>query len=216
MKINNFMIFGDSYSTHKNHIPDGFAYYYADEGRNEGRDEQKMLVEQTWWWQFKERTGATLVHNNSWSGSTIGYTGYSGDCSKTSSFICRYDKLVDSGFFKDNDIDTVLVFGGTNDDWSGAPLGEMKFSDFKREDLFSVLPAICYFMTRLKSDLPNANVVFIANCGIKKEIVECMKKIAEKLDVKVVELSDIDKQHSHPTILGMTQICDQIIAQLDV
>ena len=216
MKINNFMIFGDSYSTHKNHIPDGFAYYYADEGRNEGRDEQKMRAHETWWWQFKERTGANLVHNNSWSGSTIGYTGYSGDCSKTSSFICRYDKLVDSGFFKENDIDTVLVFGGTNDDWSEAPLGEMKFSDFKREDLFSVLPAICYFMTRLKSDLPNANIVFIANCGIKKEIVECMKKAAEKLGVKVVELSDIDKQHSHPTILGMTQICDQIIAQLDV
>lgn len=216
MKINNFMIFGDSYSTHKNHIPEGFAYYYADEGRDAGRDEQKMRAQETWWWQFKERTGVTLVHNNSWSGSTIGYTGYSGDCSKTSSFICRYDKLADTGFFKDNDIDTVLVFGGTNDDWSGAPLGEMKFSDFKREDLFSVLPAICYFMTRLKSDLPNANVVFIANCGIKKEIVECMKKAAEKLDVKVVELSDIDKQHSHPTILGMTQICDQIIAQLDV
>ena len=214
--MKNFMIFGDSYSTHKNHIPEGYVYYYADEGRNEGRPEQKMLVEQTWWWQIKEKTGANLVHNNSWSGSTIGYTGYSGDCSKTSSFICRYDKLADTGFFKDNDIDTVLVFGGTNDDWSGAPLGEMKFSDFKREDLFSVLPAICYFMTRLKSDLPNANVVFIANCGIKKEIVECMKKAAEKLDVKVVELSDIDKQHSHPTILGMTQICDQIIAQLDV
>lgn len=216
MKIKNFMIFGDSYSTHKNHIPDGYVYYYADEGRDEGRDEQKMSAQETWWWQFKEKTGANLVQNNSWSGSTIGYTGYGGDCSKTSSFICRYEKLFDAGFFKENEIDTVLVFGGTNDDWSGAPLGEMKFSDFKREDLFSVLPAICYFMTRLKSDLPNANVVFIANCGIKKEIVECMKKAAEKLDVKVVELSDVDKQHSHPTILGMTQICDQIIAQLDV
>ena len=106
--MKNFMIFGDSYSTHKNHIPDGYAYYYADEGRNEGRPEQKMLVEQTWWWQIKEKTGANLVHNNSWSGSTIGYTGYSGDCSKTSSFICRYEKLFDSGFFNENEIQYLI------------------------------------------------------------------------------------------------------------
>ena len=107
-----------------------------------------MLVEQTWWGQIKEKTGATLVHNNSWSGSTIGYTGYSGDCSKTSSFICRYEKLFDSGFFNENEIDTIFVFGGTNDAWADAPLGEIKYTDIKREDLFSVLPAICYLAAR--------------------------------------------------------------------
>lgn len=214
--MKNFMIFGDSYSTHKNHIPEGYVYYYADEGRDEGRDEQKMLAEQTWWWQLKERTGANLVHNNSWSGSTIGYTGYGGDCSKTSSFICRYEKLFDAGFFKENDIDTILVFGGTNDDWSGAPLGEMKFSDFKREDLFSVLPAICYLMSRLKSDLPEVKTVFIINCGLRSEITECMKKAAEHLGASVVELSDVEKQHSHPTVLGMKQICEQVATQLEI
>ncbi len=216
MGIKNFVIFGDSYSTHKNHIPEGYVYYYADEGRDEARPEQKMRAEQTWWWQFKERTGANLVHNNSWSGSTIGYTGYGGDCSKTSSFICRYEKLFDGGFFKENEIDTIFVFGGTNDDWSGAPLGEMKFSDFKREDLFSVLPAICYLMTRLKNDVPNARIVFIANCGIKNEIVDCMKTAAERLGAEVIEISDIEKEHSHPTILGMRQICEQLINQLKI
>ena len=209
-----FMIFGDSYSTHKNHIPDGYVYYYADEGRNEGRPEQKMLVEQTWWWQIKEKTGANLVHNNSWSGSTIGYTGYSGDCSKTSSFICRYEKLFDSGFFNENEIDTIFVFGGTNDAWADAPLGEIKYTDIKREDLFSVLPAICYLAARLKEDVPNARIIFIANCGIKTEIVDCMKDVCKHFDMDIVELSDIEKEHSHPTVLGMKQICEQVLTKI--
>ena len=110
--MKNFMIFGDSYSTHKNHIPEGYVYYYADEGRDEGRGEQKMLAEQTWWWQLKERTGANLVHNNSWSGSTIGYTGYSGDCSKTSSFICRYEKLFDGLYALTDEEAVKKQFGG--------------------------------------------------------------------------------------------------------
>ena len=209
--MKNFMIFGDSYSTHKDHIPEGYAYYYADEGRNEGREEQKMLVNQTWWWQIKEKTGSNLVLNNSWSGSTIGYTGYSGDCSKTSSFICRYEKLLDGGFFRENDIDTIFVFGGTNDSWADAPLGEMKLSDFKREDLFSVLPAICYLATRLKNDLPDKRVIFIANSGIKSEIVECMRSVSSMYGMDFVELTGaVDKQHSHPTILGMKQIFEQV------
>lgn len=210
--MKNFMIFGDSYSTHKNHIPEGYVYYYADEGRDEGRDEQKMRAEETWWWQLKEKTGANLVLNNSWSGSTIGYTGYSGDCSKTSSFICRYEKLFEGGFFKENDIDTIIVFGGTNDSWANAPLGEIKYTDIKREELFSVLPAICYFASRLKNDLPDKRVIFIANSGIKAEIVNCMKDACDRLCMDLVELTDtVDKQHSHPTVLGMKQIYEQVV-----
>ena len=89
--INNLVIFGDSYSTHKDHIPSGYAHYYCDGGRSPEEPVTNMTVDKTWWYQLIENTGATLVRNDSWSGSTIGYTGYSGDCSKTSSFICRYN-----------------------------------------------------------------------------------------------------------------------------
>ena len=161
-----------------------------------------------------ERTDATLVLNDSWSGSTIGYTGYAGDCSTSSSFIYRYRKLVENGFFTENAIDTIIVFGGTNDSWSNAPLGVEKYSDFYENELFSVLPSICYFMKTLKHEHPNARVVFIGNCNIKREIIDCMLHAAQQFSVDFVELHDIDKINGHPTVLGMTQICEQIIEKL--
>ena len=210
--MNRFMIFGDSYSTHKDHIPDGYAFYYCDEGRGDDQPVTKMRYEETWWGRLIEKTGAAIVQNNSWSGSTIGYTGYSGDCSKTSSFIYRYMKLSDEGFFDKNKFDTLFVFGGTNDSWSNAPLGEPMYADWKREDLFSVMPAICYFMDRLKNDLPNVRIVFIANCDIKSEIVECMQNAAERIGVECVKLSGVDKLAGHPTVKGMSDICEQVLA----
>lgn len=212
--INNLLIFGDSYSTHKNHIPDDYDFYYCDEGGDWGEPVTKMLAEQTWWGHLLKNTDAKLIRNDSWSGSAIGYTGYAGDCSETSSFICRYHKLLESGFFKENAIDTILVFGGTNDSWCGAPLGEEMYSDWQKEDLFSALPAICYFMTKLKQNHPDARLVFIANCDIKTEIVQCIRNASKRLGVEFVELKGIDKLTRHPTILGMQQIYEQIMEQI--
>ena len=80
------IIFGDSYSTFNGYIPEGFATYYPLLDVNS--------VEETWWNRLREKTDFCLVQNNSWSGSTICHTGYgNSDCSKTSSFICRYRKL---------------------------------------------------------------------------------------------------------------------------
>ena len=100
----------------------------------------------------------------------------------------RYRQLKDAGFFKENKIDTVLVFGGTNDSWANAPLGELKYDGFEEGDLFSVLPAFCYFMKTLKEDLPTSKIVFIANCDIKTEIVEGIKTAGAHFGVDTVEL----------------------------
>ena len=214
--IGNLLIIGDSYSTYEGWIPEGYAVYYSKEGRGDPEYMvTKMEVEDTWWMRLVNSTDAHLVHNNSWSGSTLCYTGYSGDCSHTSSFIYRYRQLKEQGFFEKNRIDTVLVFGGTNDSWANAPLGELKFSDFSEEELFSVLPAFCYFMKTLKEELPDTRIVFIANCDIKSEIVEGAKTAGEHFGVDVVELREISKEHGHPNVLGMSQIADQVRCALE-
>ena len=213
--IKRFVIFGDSYSTHKDYIPKGYAHYYCDEGRLPDQPNTKMLMRQTWWGQMIERTGAELILNDSWSGSTIGYTGYSGDCSTSSSFIYRYRKLIENNFFINNEIDTIIVFGGTNDSWSNAPLGEVKYSDFCENDFYNVLPAICYFMTTLKENHPTVRLIFIGNCDIKDEILDCMRNAAERMGVEFVALHDIDKECSHPTVPGMQQICEQLLEKLE-
>ena len=159
-----------------------------------------------------DSTDSTLVQNNSWSGSTIGYTGYnSSDASHSSSFIYRFEKLLSEGFFELNRIDTLFVFGGTNDSWSNAPLGELKYGDISEKDRYCVLPAISHFAERLKETFPDARIVFIINCGIKDEIIEATKQICDRYALEYVALSDIDKDHAHPTELGMKQICDQIL-----
>ena len=214
--LGNILIMGDSYSTYEGMIPKGYATYYSKEGRADpAYAVTKMDVEDTWWMRMIRATDAKLVQNNSWSGSTICYTGWNGiDCSKTSSFICRYRKLKAQGFFEKNEINTVFVFGGTNDSWSNAPLGDEKYSDFCEKDLFCALPAICYFMKTLKEDLPGAKIIFIVNDGLKSEIVNTIKSSAERFGVDAIELHGIEKELGHPNISGMKSICEQILEAL--
>ena len=100
MDFKNVLIFGDSYSTFEGYIPKGFAVYYSESGSGET---DVRNVKETWWHRLISETNSDLIQNNSWSGSTICYTGYNGDCSETSSFICRLNKLIDAGFFKENE-----------------------------------------------------------------------------------------------------------------
>lgn len=209
---NNVLIFGDSYSTFKGFVPDGFAIYYAEGQRLESGVTQ---VSQTWWHQVVTEADLNLVLNNSWSGSTIGYTGYNNtDCSKTSSFIYRLRQLIQNGFFAKNQIDTVFVFGGTNDSWSNAPLGEMKYSDWEEDDLFFVLPAICYFLNLIKATLPKAKIYCLINTEIKPEIDSCLKNACEKYGITPVAFHKIDKIHDHPTVQGMKDIKEQVLSVL--
>lgn len=210
---NNTLIFGDSYSTFKGYVPDGYAVYYPE---NDKFETDVKNVCQTWWYQVVEKEGFKLALNNSWSGSTIGYTGYNNtDCSKTSSFIYRLKQLIKSDFFEKNQIDTVFVFGGTNDSWSNAPLGEIKYSDWKESDLFFVLPAICYFLNLLKETLPQAKIYCLINTNIKPEITSCMKNACEKNNIIPVTFDTIDKKCGHPTIQGMKDIKKGVLSVLN-
>ncbi len=153
-----------------------------------------------------------LVLNNSWSGSTIGYTGYdNADCSQSSSFIYRLKQLITTGFFTKHQIDTIFVFGGTNDSWSNAPLGEMKYSDWEEDELYCVLPAICYFLNLLKTTLPQADIYCLINTDIKPEIASCMKNACAKYHITPVVFDRIDKTCSHPSIQGMKDIKDTVL-----
>ena len=210
MTLNNVLIIGDSYSTFEGYIPEGYAVYYSEDERPE-TDVRK--VTETWWHQIMKETGSNLILNNSWSGSTIGYTGYeNSDCSGSSSFIYRFQKLVKEGFFQKNKIDTVIVFGGTNDSWCEAPLGTLKFADWKQDELYSVLPAVSCFLNMLSSELPDTRLICIINTELKPEISEALRLSCERYGIQAIELHDIDKNCGHPTIQGMKDIRDQVLA----
>lgn len=208
MNIKNVLILGDSYSTFKGHIPDGYAHYYA-EDRNDEADVRR--VEDTWWHKLCSELNLNLTLNNSWSGSTVGYRGYgNADCSHTSSFISRLEKLYKNGFFEENKIDTVLIFGATNDSWANVELKEEKYSDFKEDDLFFVLPAISYLIKRLKEILPDGNIIYLINTDLKPEICTAVKNASVHYNTHFIEFSDIDKINGHPSIKGMNSIKNQV------
>ena len=209
--IKNLLIIGDSYSTFSGYVPDGYSIYYTgDKGTN------LKCVEQTWWHRFITETGVNLCLNDSWSGSTVCYTGrVSPEYGYRSSFVNRMHLMQKEDFFKKNDIDTVFVFGGTNDSWlETTPKGEPMLEGWSEEALYSTLPAISYLIYNLKKSIPDGNVVFIINTELDKRIVEAIKEASVHFGTSYVELTDIDKSEGHPTVLGMEQICRQLISNL--
>ena len=206
---NNVLIFGDSYSTFENFIPDGYAAYYTKAG-HPGTDVRR--VEETWWHQVITKADMNLILNNSWSGSTICYTGYNNtDCSQSSSFIYRLRKLIEQGFFEKNKVDTVFVFGGTNDSWADASIGTLKYGNWNEKDLYSVLPAISYFLKTLKDKLPEARIYCLINTELKSEIFEGMREACRIYGITEITFDAIDKECGHPTIKGMQDIKNTVL-----
>lgn len=208
MKTKNIFILGDSYSTFTGYIPEGNSIYYREGGRE---DNDVTKVNETWWYSLAEELELNIVLNDSWSGSTVCHTGYGGlDTSKTSSFLFRIDRLINEGFFEKNKIDTVFIFGGTNDSWANSPIGELTKDDFSNENLFRVLPAFSYLFATVKKTLPEANIIPIVNSELKSEVTDGIKAAAKLYGIECVSLHNIDKSKGHPTVKGMAEIKNQI------
>lgn len=200
----NIMIIGDSYSTYKGYIPEGYRFYYCDQ-----KTEKPIVngVERTWWRILARENNLQIVCNDSYSGSTICNTVREALTVDTS-FVNRMDKYIENNFFVENKIDTMLIFGGTNDSWIDAPIGEVKYADWTEAELKCVLPAFCYLLDRAKSVVDN--IMVILNTDLKEEITNGFAQACEKNQVKYVWLKDIDKENGHPTEAGMEQIAAQV------
>lgn len=200
--MKNILILGDSYSTYKDMIPEGYATWYP------GNDVK--AAEQTWWKIALKGAGASLVLNTSYSGTTICHTGYSGDCSHIS-FLARLEKLSAEGFFENNRIDELWIFGGTNDSWANSPIGEITYGEILREEKFKVLPGFSALLALVKS-LPIQKPLILINTELKPEIESGYKEIAAHYGIPALSLSNIDKEGGHPTAQGMAQIAEQFLA----
>jgi hypothetical protein len=189
-------ILGDSYSTYKEYIPKYYDVFYPINGCD------VKDVEQTWWMKYIKSNGYELEKNDSWSGSTICNTGYNKDDYSDRAFFTRVNKL--------GNPDIIFIFGGTNDAWANSPIGEYKYADWSKTDLYSFRPATAYMLSQLKMLYPKADVYFLLNSELKEEINESVKTVCAKYNVPVIALHDINKQIGHPSIAGMQAISDQI------
>ncbi len=198
-------ILGDSYSTFEGFMTPATneLWYYAngERGRTDVLD-----VRQTWWHQLIKQRDWKLAVNNSYSGATICYTGYSGNDYSARSFVTRMDNL--------GNPDIILIFGATNDSWAGAPIGEYKYESINKGDLYTFRPAMAWMLQWMVNRYLGADIYFILNDGLKPSINESVQTICQHYGVTCITLSGIDKKSGHPSIKGMQQIAEQVSAQI--
>lgn len=203
-------ILGDSYSTYKGWIPKDYEAWYDDAGNSEPND--VTSVEQTWWWKLCHTTEEfEMITNCSYSGSTVCNTWYDGLDASNLSFVKRmHRELGDSHLAPD----ILLVFGGTNDDWAGSPLGQEKYSDWTETDLKYFEPAFCYMLDFLKRTHPYTKIYNIVNDAISENIRDIMYRICDRFETECIVLKDIQKESRHPNQIGMEQIYQQVYAAI--
>lgn len=193
-------ILGDSYSTFDGYmVPDtNFVWYNT----SITQKTDVTSVKQTWWYKFMKDNNYKLEINNSFSGSTICNTGYQKQDYSSRSFIKRMDNL--------GSPDVIFIFGATNDAWAGAPIGQFKYNDWTKEELYDFRPAMAYMLDYMLGRYPNVKIYFLLNSDLKETINESVKTICKHYNVDCIELKGIDKKEGHPSIKGMEQISNQI------
>ena len=196
-------ILGDSYSTFEGSLtPAKNKPYYLKPPKARGGVES---VDQTWWMQVINGMEGKLEVNNSYSGSTICYTGYNKlDFSKTS-FVKRAAEL--------GEPDVIFVCGGTNDAWAKSPLGEFKYEDITEEDCKGFRPACAKMLATLNEKHPKAKLYFILNNDIGGGVPKSVDEIAKHYEVPVIKLNkSVEKANGHPTAAGMKAFADIVLA----
>ncbi len=194
-------VLGDSYSTFQGYIPEeNEPWYYtpADTSRTDVDN-----VTQTWWWQVINQAGCLIEKIDSYSGATVSYHGYDNQDYSARSFITRLPRL--------GSPDVIFIFGGTNDDWAGAELGDYKYDNFTRADFYTYRPALANLLQQAKERYPNVKIFCLINDAISKDFIESSKVICDHYDIPYIELKDIDKKQNHPTVKGMRSIAEQVL-----
>ena len=141
-----FGVLGDSYSTFKDHIPEGNRCYYP----NTEKVDDVLTVEQTWWHQLMTRNDMQLVINDSYSGATV--------CTDHSlPEISAYTERAKRSFSGETQPDYIFIFGGTNDYGHGdAPFGS--WGD-RTNDTF--IGACHYLFSEMVKKYPAARIVVL-------------------------------------------------------
>ncbi len=198
-------ILGDSYSTFEGYVTPATneLWYYA---KNVPQKSDVNDVRQTWWHQVISQMGWRLCQNNSYSGATISYSGYDGNDYRDRSFNTRMGDL--------GCPDVILIFGATNDSWAGSPIGEYKYEGITYGDLYQYRPALARMLSWMQNRYINCEIYFLLNSELSADINASTKAICSHYNIPCIELRDIDKISGHPSVKGMRQIADQVVAFL--
>ena len=194
---------GDSITTYKGYIPNGYDYFYYDTLYN---------VSQTWWKMTQEELGCRLGINNSYSGTCVlkkyGNGSNSGETIARLEKCLRYDQIVP---------DILVVYMGMNDclvDPKDVTVSEFRTSyENMINNIYMLYPNVKLFVCTLGFDVYYQNKSNLEDHLTQKE--EFNKVITEIANEKNIPLIDFaNAYHSqdylldtvHPNNLGMIEL----------
>ena len=202
----NIAIIGDSYSTMRNYIPTGNAYYYPH------TDNNVTALSDTWWAQVISAIKGNLLVSDSYSGSTIANSIYASG----QSYVKRIDDRFNAANIDKPKPDLIILFGGQNDDYRNITVGNPVYSDWTASDLEQFAPAFAYCIDALKKWCPFSKLIVIINQNLEADYRTAMSTICTHYDVQHVDISLTQQQlvDNHPNKAGMTAIANAVIAAL--
>ena len=200
-----YSILGDSISTYEGYVP------YQNEG-----NENKVYyprgdvdsVEKTWWKMLENKTGLTLIKNQSLGSSDVSTKNEY----YRASFVTRCVDLGDRP-------DYIFIYGGTNDIYHNIGIGINHFFS-TIEDLDTTIFADAYdkMLRLIKENYTDSKIICIipanASSAMRDVICSCAKfhKIFLTVDLKNIRLEDFGEiTLYHPNYTGMKQTKDCII-----
>lgn len=199
-------ILGDSISTYKGYIPEGYSAFYPYPTADFGD------VNQTWWMQVINNLGASLLKNNSWGGSCVAEG--TGNSSTTN------DSRLKEVLFGTEQPDIIIIFMGSNDCASDSVSLE-KFNDSYNkmlEKLIKLCPnAEIYVMT-----LPES-IMYRNKSENHIKYNEVIRNNVKAFNLQLIELENmygstgcdsylIDS--AHPNLAGMNLFANTVIKEM--
>ena len=143
-KAKTISILGDSISTFKGHVPEGNAVYYT--GSNCG----VSSVDDLWWKKLIDAFGASLLVNESWSGSRVTTT----NGEDSAACMARCEKLGAGS----NDPDVIIVYIGINDFNNNVEIGTYDGNGDFPTVTTTFREAYAIMLNKILNKYPNAEV----------------------------------------------------------
>ena len=204
-------ILGDSISTYKGYIPNGFVHfpYYASSD-----DGGMITLEQTWWRITQQTLGCRLGINNSYSGTCVmneyGYTTSAENISRLQ-HSTRFDNLPP---------DIMIIYMGNND----ALVQNLNTANFEKSyrnmlnNLYTLYPNIQLFLGTLSyekyfvgKDYYEEHVLVTA------EVNRIIQSLASEYNLSIIDFATAYSDSSylfdtiHPNVLGMKALANVAI-----
>lgn len=203
-----FSVLADSYGAFEGHTdPLTNAHYYPSADVTD--------YTQMWWFLFGQSYGCTLDKCNAFSGSRVSNDANFGGGIENN-FIGRSSNL--------GNPDLIIVLGGTNDFWNAIEVGTDKFSGWSDSDLTKYRPAVSYLINKLKTEHPDADIIWLWNkkmtgygppngAQIYPNYERATYEICEHYGIPCIDLT-MEVVGNHPSAVGMKQIRNTIMEHL--